>query len=85
MLSVVRRHKWSRKFLSLIIVSPPCAAIASPVGVAQCKNSTLIGVVGVAMGLVLGLGLGVGLGANPNAIGALGNCAVGCIGSACQS
>jgi hypothetical protein len=36
------------------------------------QNSTLIGVVGVAMGLVLGLGLGVGLGANLNAIGALG-------------
>jgi len=35
------------------------------------QNSTLIGVVGVAMGLVLGLGLGVGLGANLNAIGAL--------------
>ena len=32
------------------------------------QNSTLIGVVGVAMGLVLGLGLG----ANLNAIGALG-------------
>jgi hypothetical protein len=35
------------------------------------QNSTLIGVVGVAMGLVLGLGWGVGLGASLNAVGAL--------------
>ena len=35
------------------------------------QNSTLIGMVGVAMGLVLGLGWGVGLGASLNAVGAL--------------
>jgi hypothetical protein len=35
-------------------------------------GATLVGVVGVAMGLVLGLGAGVGLGASLNAVGALG-------------